>query len=1127
MTARSVTLTADGGQVNVLGSIVAKSSNERSSISLFGAQGVSLGAGAELHADGSGKNSRGGIVTLGTTTGVVDVAEGSTISTSGTAEKGRVQIRAPGTTDGTDVAVSRLGANFIDVAQVGIESFLSFTTPATLTQTDFNGYAQAVASYFKIAAPKIFNRLGNLNGASLVVTPGLDLAYSGSLLKVGSLELSGLRPEGQPVNVSIRATGSITTLDNSRISDGFVMNPDIESENPHPYLEMQAGNSASLRFAAGATPGSANPLAVAPVFAGVAGSANDFTLGAGSIIRTGTGDLGIAASRDLIYNTGASVYTAGKPAAKTVVVKDGRVFGFATAGGQLSLIAGRNLVGSPVQQAVGIWQERAGSPATPESPEAVETQWGIDFEDFGWNAGSFGGGDVNVRAGGNVLNASIAAANSGKQQSNGSITEYGGGVLSIEAGGDISSLHANVTHGTNGIRAASALGRVRPPSSSSETLKLGSVFAIQDAAVDIRARSGIALESAYNPTAINQPSVAGNDKSFFYTYGNQSHIDAVSAAGDVSLQVESTGTRLATFIGASEFGTSNARATLPPSVRLNALGGDVLLRGTGTLFGSDSGQLDLLAARDILGSGGSLFMSDLPAGASPSPLAPASGLPPTGNIAGGQKGSGRHLNDTVAAEITAGRDIRDQIFSLAKMAHVRAGRDILDTSILGQNLRPTDVTLISAGRDIRYTTEIGEIQLGGPGSLVVLAARDVDLGFSEGITSIGATLNPALPTDSGADISVIAGYGPGLRVERFLAGLVDKSQDYRNALVAFIARLSPNELAPSYESARSQFLLMDTSRQLGFISQVFFSELVKSGREVNQDPKLGFDRGYAAIDALFPGSRPGQSDPANPYDGDILLAFSRIYSLSDGTISLFAPGGLLNVGLANPPEHLPVARPPSQLGIVAQRAGDVRVFTEGDVLVNASRIFTLGGGNIAVWSTLGNIDAGRGAKSAISAPPPIITTDDKGNVTVDLGAAVAGSGIRTIITRKDVSPGDVDLIAPAGIVNAGDAGIGSAGNLNVAAQQVVGLDNIQVGGSSSGVPAETSNLGASLSGASSASTSASSSSSAAVEERGGSQGPAPLADTALGWLEVFVEGFGEEVCKPADQQCMERSRKPQ
>jgi len=63
------------------------------------------------------------------------------------------------------------------------------------------------------------------------------------------------------------------------------------------------------------------------------------------------------------------------------------------------------------------------------------------------------------------------------------------------------------------------------------------------------------------------------------------------------------------------------------------------------------------------------------------------------------------------------------------------------------------------------------------------------------------------------------------------------------------------------------------------------------------------------------------------------------------------------------PANLQSQRLPSELGIVAQRAGDVRVFTEGDVLVNASRIFTLVAATSRL-STLGNIDAGRGAKSA-------------------------------------------------------------------------------------------------------------------------------------------------------------------
>jgi hypothetical protein len=109
-------------------------------------------------------------------------------------------------------------------------------------------------------------------------------------------------------------------------------------------------------------------------------------------------------------------------------------------------------------------------------------------------------------------------------------------------------------------------------------------------------------------------------------------------------------------------------------------------------------------------------------------------------------------------------------------------------------------------------------------------------------------------------------------------------------------------------------------------------------------------------------------------------------------------------------------------------------------------------------------------------------------------------------------------------VNAGDAGIGSAGNLNVAAQQVAGLDNITAGGDTSGVPAETSSLGAALAGAS-ATASASSSASDPSSDGPATQAAAPLADSALGFLDVFLEGFGAEVCKPEDLDCLKRNQK--
>jgi hypothetical protein len=88
-------------------------------------------------------------------------------------------------------------------------------------------------------------------------------------------------------------------------------------------------------------------------------------------------------------------------------------------------------------------------------------------------------------------------------------------------------------------------------------------------------------------------------------------------------------------------------------------------------------------------------------------------------------------------------------------------------------------------------------------------------------------------------------------------------------------------------------------------------------------------------------------------------------------------------------------------------------------------------------------------------------TDVNGNVSFDFQGAAAGSGIRIILTVEGDVPGTVDLIAPRGEVNAGDAGIGSAGNLNIQALAVIGADNITAGGVSTGVPVAAGGVGAS------------------------------------------------------------------
>ena len=91
----------------------------------------------------------------------------------------------------------------------------------------------------------------------------------------------------------------------------------------------------------------------------------------------------------------------------------------------------------------------------------------------------------------------------------------------------------------------------------------------------------------------------------------------------------------------------------------------------------------------------------------------------------------------------------------------------------------------------------------------------------------------------------------------------------------------------------------------------------------------------------------------------------------------------------------------------------------------------------------------RARKPPSAVPPPLILVDSQGNVTQVLQGAASGSGIGALQPAGGTA-GDVDLIAPKGTVNAGDAGI-RAGNLNIAGGGAGGGQH-SVSGSSTGTP---------------------------------------------------------------------------
>jgi filamentous hemagglutinin len=179
--------------------------------------------------------------------------------------------------------------------------------------------------------------------------------------------------------------------------------------------------------------------------------------------------------------------------------------------------------------------------------------------------------------------------------------------------------------------------------------------------------------------------------------------------------------------------------------------------------------------------------------------------------------------------------------------------------------------------------------------------------------------------------------------------------------------------------------------------------------------------------------------------GDILTQAREIRTVTGGSISLVAPSG--GITMASSIFGNPLTPP----GIVTEYGGSISTFTDDDVAIGQARIFTLRGGDITMWSSNGDIAAGTSPKTVVTAPPTRVIIDlSSANIQTDLGGLATGGGIGVLAAVEGVAPGNVDLIAPRGSVDAGDAGIRVTGNLNIAAQVVLNSSNISTGGTTTG-----------------------------------------------------------------------------
>jgi hypothetical protein len=139
----------------------------------------------------------------------------------------------------------------------------------------------------------------------------------------------------------------------------------------------------------------------------------------------------------------------------------------------------------------------------------------------------------------------------------------------------------------------------------------------------------------------------------------------------------------------------------------------------------------------------------------------------------------------------------------------------------------------------------------------------------------------------------------------------------------------------------------------------------------------------------------------------------------------------------------------------------------------------------------------------------VLIDPQSASVATDLAGLATGGGIGVLATVAGVRPGNVDLIAPIGAVDAGDAGIRATGNLNIAASVVLNAGNIAVGGGIAGAPSTPAVATPSLGGlASAAAATAATSSSPAAQQAARQSQQTTQESKSPSIITIEVLGYG-------------------
>lgn len=874
--ARNVSLAADGGSLELKGRVDAQA-DAGGVVSLAAGNDLRLAPTASIDARSTRAGSNGGDVLLSSRDGRLQLAPGVRVDAGGDdGSDGRIVLRAARLGDAA-VAIDALDTAALSAGEVGIEAVQRYSTVTVGGVTrgitalaagndSLGGTAAAPSATLGLNSVRRDNDRFMANAGAVGAALGLDADDAGrvwlragvEVLAPGALTLSGTtqanpsgaaapvwllnapadRPGGVGGLLTLRAAGDITL--NTSISDGFATGTAAA-----PIGSVLGSNTTpdwSFRFAAGADLGAADPLAVQRD-----GSAS-LVLGAGRVLRTGTGSIELAAAGDIRFTAGsgttpaAQAYVAGRAidgqaALLATLFPQTAKPAFTDRGGRLSLAAGRDIVAPEATQVAPNWLWRSGLIAAGSGGQystGSQLAWWAEFGAFRQTLGAFGGGNLSLQAGRDLLNVQAVAPGIGWAESRDAATaairRLGAGELNASAGRDLLGGQYQVGDGDGRLRAGGDIGEL----AGNRQLRLP-LLATGGGSWRLSARGDLQIGGAYNPTATPAPTASGrlNVSGLFYTWGGDTALE-LRAGGGLSLQIEPTNQQLNAGFALGNLANATALfSVLPPSLHASAATGDLVLMEQGQqaalLFPSASASLSLWAGRDLLGGQVTTQLamadsapSDWAGPRSPVPAAAGGPALVTGALVAATLTDQRPLGTLHAASDETARLHAERNLGVAGAsdgvsalllplpAEVSAGQDIVSLSLRSQHAGAGESTTVTAGRNLALGLR-DRIEVAGPGELDVRAGGQLDLGASVGLLSSGNVRNAALPT-AGASIRVQAAMAgvtdlAQLR-ERYLAppeaGGSPLWQSHRDALLASVrqALSSPNL---GYDEALAQF----------------------------------------------------------------------------------------------------------------------------------------------------------------------------------------------------------------------------------------------------------------------------------------------------------------------------------